>query len=436
MNILIITDVLWRNNNGVGNSYSNIFSNMPDIKVANICCQEGKSDNNISSSCFQISEARLLMNLINKKIPTGVIESSRREVDGNSSKVKTRKYIRILMRTRLQLLFWIRNLIWKLGRWKSNELILFLDSFKPDLIFAQLQDKIYLNNIVEYIQDYVKCPLVLYVWDDVYSLKQFSLSPLFWIDRFHQRFSIRSLMKKCSKLYTISIEQEEEYKKTFGIETGLLYKGKNFYDKKIQCKNNKEKAVNMLYTGNLYSGRYNTLLKICKMIDDYNCNKKNSRIQLHIYSGTSLSNRQVLKLNRQSGCYFHGAVSEKEVSSFQENADILLHIEPVSLKGSLLCRLSFSTKLVDYFYKGKCIFAVGHKRCASMAYLRRNDAAIISTSLSDTKEKLIMLVENDRLIKEYAEKAWECGKRNHQISEIQKRLKLDFDTLTADAVDL
>ena len=74
MRILVITDVLWRDDNGVGNSYSNIFKNVPDTIIANICCQEGVSDNNISSQCFQISEGGILRHLKNSKVPSGFVE--------------------------------------------------------------------------------------------------------------------------------------------------------------------------------------------------------------------------------------------------------------------------------------------------------------------------------------------------------------------------
>ena len=74
MNILVITDVLWRTDNGVGNSYSNIFANLPNVEIQNICCQEGRSDNTVSTRCFQISERRLLTNLVKPSIPSGTVE--------------------------------------------------------------------------------------------------------------------------------------------------------------------------------------------------------------------------------------------------------------------------------------------------------------------------------------------------------------------------
>lgn len=426
MKILVITDVLWRNDNGVGNSYSNIFSGMTDIEVANICCQEGVSENEISTICYQMSESRLILNLQNRDIPTGIVEDITKDTQRKSTGKDKKDFIfRIIKRSRLQVFLWGRNLIWKIGNWKTDALKEFIDSFGPDLIFAQLQDKIYLNNIVRFVQGYTKCPLILYVWDDVYSLKHFSLSPLFWIDRAMQRFSIRRVVKKCSKLYTISVEQKQEYGKTLHVDTGLLYKGKFFVgDRKTADIKMEERVLKFLYTGNLYSGRYETILKLCKKIEQ--CNQNGLKAQLYIYSGTDLAESKRKKLNIGNSSFFQGCVSEKKVAELQNLADVLVHIEPLSLKGSLLCRLSFSTKLVDYFYNGKCIFAIGSERCASIKYLKRNDAAIVASSIQEAEKKVDELLSDITLVQEYGNKAWRCGYQNHQIRDIQNGLRSDF----------
>ena len=100
----------------------------------------------------------------------------------------------------------------------------------------------------------------------------------------------------------------------------------------------------------------------------------------------------------------------------------MLHIEPFSMKGKLLCRLSFSTKLVDYFHNRKCVFAVGDKVCSSMKYLKRYDAAMVSESIEEMRENVKRIVDNRELISEYAHKAWECGSKNHKISELQQKI--------------
>ncbi len=426
MRILVVTDVLWRDDNGVGNSYSNIFNAFPNAEFANICCQQGVSNNNVSKRCFQISEASIVKNLKNSKILTGIVEEKKAEEKEQSKESPIFTFVK---KSRLQVFFWIRNFIWKIGRWKSLELNKFIDDFNPDLIFAQLQDKIYLNNLVSYVQTYTGKPLCLYAWDDVYSLKQFSLSPLFWIDRFIQRRSIRKLVKQSKILYTISEQQQKEYAQSLKIRTELLYKGYVFENEPqtVNEEDNEDKVLRILYTGNLYSGRYKTLRYICSMIKKINLERK--KAELVIYSATKLSKKQISRLNIDGASIFKGKISEKEVQKLQKDADILLHIEPFSLRGSLLCRLSFSTKLVDYFNNGKCVFAVGHSRCTSIKYLKKYDAAIVIDDLNMVECNLKELVKNKEMQNLYRHNDWLCGKENHQIKDIQSRLKSDFESL-------
>lgn len=420
MNVLVITDVLWREDNGVGNSYSNLFRNMNDVKFANICCQQGHSDNSISTACFQISEGSLLRNLKNKNLPSGIVEEKSEEKE----QLPVKGFAKFLRRSRLQIFFWIRNFIWKIGRWKSAELKKFIDDFKPDVIFAQLQDKIYLNNLIRFIKDYTGKPLFLYAWDDVYSLKQFSYSPLFYVDRLFQRRSIRKLVKKCNLLYTISELQREEYAKSLKVKTELLYKGYDFENASPIVDRVVSDPIKILYAGNLYSGRYKTIKKISKIIGDFN--RGDVKCELSIYSASPLSNKQIDKINKNKGCRFYGKVSEKRVVELQKESDVVLHVEPFTLKGSLLCRLSFSTKLVDYFYNSKCIFAVGHKRCSSMQYLAKNDCAEVHTNLKHVNEFLQKICDEKSIVSEYGEKAFETGKKNHKIQQIQDKLIKNF----------
>lgn len=420
MNILVITDVLWRNDNGVGNSYSNIFEGMPDVKIANICTQSGVSENNVSTACFQISEGRLIRNLRDKTFYTGAVEvntNTETVVSGDDSVTK------LIKRMRFRVFFWARELVWKIGRWNSLELRQFIDDFKPDLIFAQVQDKMYQNRIVKFIEEYTKKPLMIYVWDDVYSLKQFSLSPLYWIDRFMQRHSIKGLAKKSSKVYAISKEQVEEYHKLLNRPTGLLYKGRDFSVEPEEKETNK--PIEILYTGNLYSGRYKTIARFCEYLKEIN--RDGQKAVLKIYSASPLSDKEINAINIPDTSYFMGKTSESEVQKLQAESDILLHIEPFTLKGSCACRLSFSTKLVDYFNKKKCIFAVGHSRCSSMKYLKCNDSAVVCESYEEMGKKLAELLESPELIKTYAKKAWDCGERNHRIEDIQEGLIKDFE---------
>lgn len=417
-----------RYDNNVGNSYSNIFEGMEDVKIANVCCQQGRSANDITERCFQISEKLILKSLLCGSGPAGVIETEQKQdkpLKKTQKNAAAKKLYNLARIFRFQVFFWIRNAIWKTGRWKSELLRQYIEDYAPDIIFAQLQDRLYLNDLIIYIKDLVKVPLVLYTWDDVYSLRQFSLSPLWWIDRFIQRRKIRQVVKRCETIYTISEEQAEEYGRLFRKKSSILYKGYLFGEdavprKDYQC------PLKIVYTGNLYGGRWQAIAELCKAIGKVN--KDGKQLQLYIYSATPLLKRQVKKLCIEGSTYFCGKIDAGDVKRVQREADILLHAESFGLKGSLTTRLSFSTKIVDYFKEKKCILALGAKRCASIRYLERNDAAVVVTDVKDILPTVSRLACTPLMIQEYAEKAWKCGRTNHQIQNIQKSLYGELQT--------
>ena len=83
-------------------------------------------------------------------------------------------------------------------------------------------------------------------------------------------------------------------------------------------------------------------------------------------------------------------------------------------------RLSFSTKLTDYFKNGKCIFAIGDKKIAPIIYLRDNDCAVIANEYSEIEERLRYIIDKPERIQEYSRKAYECGKKNHNAKNVAK----------------
>jgi hypothetical protein len=403
---------------------------MGDIYLANVCCQQGQSQNTISDNCYQISERLILKSILHNSTVAGIIEDKRQFQNNEVVKKRANKIYNLIRIFRFQIFFWIRNCIWNTGKWKTNELCQYIDEFKPDLIFAQLQDRTYLNDLIVFIKDYLKIPLVVYTWDDVYSLKQFSLSIFYWIDRFAQRNKIRRVVERCSKIYTISYEQSEEYKTCLKKDCSILYKGYNFTDafevKKIG------NPIKIVYTGNLYGDRWKTVALLCESLKKINQN--DIKIQLYIYSATPLLKSQIRKLSIKDTTFFRGGISAKEVIEVQKKADILLHVESFTLKGSMTARLSFSTKIVDYFTQQKCIIAIGHSRCSSIKYLRRNDAAIVIDDKSKIFGTISNIVDDSNILPTYAIKSWQCGVENHQISKIQSTLRADLEKITREKI--
>lgn len=427
LKILIISNTPWDDNNSFGNSFSNIFGGNY-YEIANIYCQPGLPNTKVCTKFFQITEKNLIKNLFLNKCKTGN-EIFQQQVSNHSASCYSsleQSFLNKLKIIRWQIIFWIRDFIWFIGRWKSKELNAFINNFDPDLIFLPIYNSSYINNIGMHVSKVANVKMVGYISDDNYTLKQFSLSPLFWIDRIIKRKYVKKSIEKCEFIYTITKEQQKEYSKIFGNKCKILYKGGNF-NENTQTKKSINNPIKLIYTGNLGIGRWKTLSLIANSLEQIN--KEGIKAQLFIYSQTVLSHKAKKRLNIPNCSFTMGSIPFSQIKKIQQDSDILIHVESFNYSERYNARLSFSTKIVDYFEAGRCILAIGWENTGAIKYLKENDAAIVITELDRIHQTLFKLLNNENTILKYSNKSFECGRLNHQISIIREDLCRDFQML-------
>ena len=259
-------------------------------------------------------------------------------------------------------------------------------------------------------------PYVCYLADDNYTYKACGKNLFAYLHRFFLRGVVRKLAENCTQMFTITKTQAEETDKCFGTKSVVLTKGIDFSGREF-CEKPLSNPIKMVYTGNLLIGRATSLVEISKAMEKINSDGE--KVTLDIYSATVLDDNTMNYLN-SNGCNFRGAVPKSQVDKIQSEADIVIFAESLEKKHRMDARLSFSTKLTDYFKNGKCIFAIGDKDIAPIIYLRDNDCAVIANEYSEISDRLSVLISNPSRINEYAKKAYECGIKNHNSKDIEK----------------
>ena len=425
LKILIVSSTPWDDNNSFGSSFSNIFGGNSNYEMANIYCQFGLPNTKVCKHFFQITEKGIIQTIFGKQPFSGkqIFHSKKEDLSGIILSSKETKYINKLKGLRWQLFFWIRDLIWSTGKWKSKPMDDFITDFQPDLIILPIYYSTYLNTIGLHAHKLSKVKMVGYISDDCYTLKHFSLSPLFWIDRFIKRQYVKKAIDQCEILYTITETQKKEYNLIFGNKCKVLSKGGDF-DNYLHKKTTWNNPIKLVYTGNLGMGRWKSLVKIVEALKVINNN--GIKAQFYIYSQTPLSESSMRKLQIENTVYFMGGIPASKVKDVQRDADILVHVESFELSERNSARLSFSTKIVDYLEAGRCIVAVGWKKTGAIEYLTENDAAIVITDLNQIYSQLSNLINDKQRIFDYGVKGFELGKKNHQFEKIRTSLYNDL----------
>lgn len=424
--LIIVSSTVWDEDNSFGNTFSNLFDKWNKDNILNIYCEDKKPKNNVCLNYYQMSEKMILTSFFRKGKTTGrILKLSENEFSQVSILTKSQsKFISFVKKLHFQIFIWIRDLIWLIGNWKTKELDDLLKEFNADVLFFPMYTTFYMNLIQQYIVKVTKKKYVYFTSDDGCTFKQFSLSPLFWIDRFLKRFMFKKVIKNCEYIYVISEKQKIEYEKIFKKECKILTKGLEF-EHKPELKN-LNLPIKLVFTGNIGDGRIKTLLYLSKVIEILN--KDIVKFKFDIYTYSSISHFISNEFKKQKHTSLHLGLPYDQIMKIQEDAHILVHVESFSLINSLKVRLSFSTKIVDYFSQRRCILAIGPANVNSIEYLKRMKAAIVSEK-SNIYMNLLDIYENVYIINDFADRAWECGKLYHQSSKIKDKLYFELMAL-------
>lgn len=423
MRVLVLSRSALNSDDNMGNTMENLFGNSDKIELHSLYMRAGAYNNNICKTVYQISEQRLIKSVFNRHECGEEIEKSIAEINEEANE---KKFYDFAKSVNLYMLWFIRELIWALGCWKTQKLRDYLQKIKPDIIFMPSFNCWYPYKVLTYIKQQTNAKIVLYHADDNYSLKQFHISPFYWLYRLNLRRWIRKSVENSKLNFCISNLQVSEYEKQFGVRCDLLQKAGNF-DERPKIEKIINEPIKMVYTGNLSSGRWLTLALIGKSLR--RLNSKNTKAQLYIYSATTLTKKMKKALSADGCVFFMGSVPAIDIPNIQSSADILVHAESFRLKDKLEVRLSFSTKIVDYLSRGRCILAIGPCSVASIQYFIQNRSGYVITEKNVLDKKLAQLINDKNQILLIAAASWECGKRNHNESNMRKRFIERLDTI-------
>lgn len=417
--LLILSYPVWNERNNSVNTYINLFGDVNKYEVANVATIPGSPNGTVCKRYFLVTEEMIINHFLKGEIVgKEIFPKEESNVTGKTKESGLRRWAK---KNRFQLLFWAREMVWKLGGWKSKSLEDFVKDYNPDVVVLPVKASRFFNRLGQYVHKVAGKPLVCFVTDDVYTYHTFSLSPLVWIDRMMRRSAIRKSILSCDILYTLTEKQKKEYDRLFGIDSHVVTKGGDF-SQPISIKEKNCSPLRLIYTGNLGAGRWHTLALIGDALVGQDA-------ELQVYTGTQLKGRQQKRLLSSGKVKMMGLIPQAKVKEVQKEGDILVHVESFDLSERYSARLSFSTKIVDYFESARCILAVGWRNTAAIEYLQEKDAAYVITDEKDIANRVHALLCDKKLINKYANNAYDCGKAYHNRKIINDRIFEELKTL-------
>ena len=415
LRVLLITREPWRDDSNEGSVLSSWFEDQP-MELAQIFCKPGMPDNRCCKRYFQLTDKMAAKNLLKGEAMGQVIDLSQETIGEapvqNASEEEKKSFYDFFRRNNWPSFFLMRECLWGLANWKSKALETFADDFAPDVIVAPLSYSRYVMAIQRWVAKRLKKPMAGIVWDDLYSLKQWNFSPVFWLNRLLQRHSVKKTVKQCQHLYTLSPQHAEAFGQQFGCEFGVLPKvGIPAEEAAPQT----EETVRLIYAGGIYYGRMNTLTQIVDTLSRLNQEGVSCRLDVYTNSPDAQS------LAREGVCQVHQAVSAQELKKHYHASHVAIHVEGFERSAERLTKLSFSSKIVDCLSSGCAILAVcPHGNCG-YRYLKEHQAAVCVDQLTQLPASVEMLVKDEQQRNLWKERADALMQKNHR-PEVVKSL--------------
>ena len=423
LKILLITRECLRSDSNEGNTLLNLFAGLP-VRLSNIYCKPGLPDNAACNSYFQLTDRMALKSLLKKEPMGRVVQAEHPGQTNAAAGERENKRLYDMFRNHNWEIFYLaREILWQLAGVESEKLARFVQKEAPDVIVAPLCYSRYVLAVQRFAIKTAEIPAVTYVYDDLYSLRQFRLSPLYWLNRFLLRGAIRKTMPLYQFAYTMTEQQAQEYQKYFDLPLKVLRKGAQ-----ISCRQTiKHEGVRLIYAGGIYYGRDRTLVKVADAVRKLR--EEGNDVELHIYTGSPLKRKMEIPLNDGAASFVHPAVSAGELARRYDESDIALHVESFQKKNALLTRLSFSTKIVDCLASGCAVLAICPSINAGWQYLKENDGALCVEKLATVENAVRALVTHTELRRCYEEKAALLLREKHDECQVRRGLLEDLSTL-------
>lgn len=418
--VLLITRECLRTDSNEGNVLLGLFSGI-DAEYANIYCKPGLPDNSLCGGYFQLTDKMALENILHRKPMGRRVQCENGINAAQTAEVEKRGFYDFFRRHNLPVFYAARECLWSMADFRSGELDSFVRGFAPDVIFAPLCYSMYVLAVQRYVISLAGCPAVTYIYDDLYSLRQISFSPVYWLCRFRQRRLIRKTLPFYRFAYTMCAQQAREFGRYFDIPMRVLPKCAGAVQ---QPERPADGTVRLIYAGGVYYGRDKTLAAVASAVRELNAAGVSAR--LDVYTSSPLKKAAAAALDDGQCCFVHAAIPANDLRRAYAQSDIALHVESFDKKNALITRLSFSTKIVDCLASGCAVLAACPEMNAGWQYLHYEDAAVCVNTSSKLKAAVNNLVYDREYRKSYEIKARICLEKNHDSKKICCQIENDI----------
>lgn len=425
MNILFLSQVAMDKKNSFGNTVCNWFEGnvWKNDEFFHFYTRNQNPDNDMNIDYYKLTDIDVVNGVMKMKIQGKEFSSDEVKINkkNNETEKKELEQINKIQNAKKnQMIYFAHEQIWKSQLWLNKYFKSFITKAKPDILFAFAIDQYILWPLIKYLKKNTNCKVVLFISDDVYG----AINNKSWYRQCYLIKEFEECIEYSDKLYAVSEEMCELYEQRFNKPVEVLYKG---CDLSTEPKGFINEPIKIVYAGNLYYGRDDTLAELAKALEKINSTKTVAKLE--IYTGATITSEIERKLNIVGSSEIMGSRPYDEIKEIMKNADIVLHVESFEEKQKELVKYSFSTKIIDCLQSGNVVLGIGPSNIASIEYLKKVDGAFVIDDMDNIFDSISKILNKKNILNENAQKTRDFAKENHELTVVREKLRREFNVL-------
>jgi len=424
--LLIISHNSFSDTKSNGKVLTSLFRTWPKDKIAQLYFWNEWPSQTVCSRFFRLRDHDILKgNLTGKPAEGTEIDQQTSTPDTPASDDASRKSIVSsviygVFANRVPIAELTRDIMWRKSKYASPQLIKWLDTYKPEVLFLQGSYMSFAYRIALWICDQSGAQLQISLTDDETFVKN-RFSPFAWINyaRLHKWFS-RSL-RKSSATYAIVPAMKEAFEAKYKCEN--MHFASNGIDVRPfdDEEQNAESELQLLYAGNVGLNRWKILRSLGKSLCELK--KKGCNARLEVYSPVHVPEKIQKALTIGNVMSYEGSLKAEELAGVIKRSNVLVHVESFGRKYRRVTRLSLSTKIAESLISGRCLLAIGPGDVSSIGYLKDFAAAhVICSNNTEQVEREMLPIFNADYRRRIAKTAYSVALKNHDVEKIRKTI--------------
>ena len=396
-----------------GKMVASFFKSYPTENLAQIFTWPEYPDSAVCENYYRITDQEMLRSWLGT-VPGKQVERRPAQQDGQMPGI-FRKSFKNWPVMRL-----IRDVVWTNPRWKTADLVRWLDDFSPEIVFFLGLNNPAMYRMAEWVSERYRAPVIVYITDD-YFLPRRSFSPCFHIRRQWLETSMRRLLhREHTALLTINRYMAEAYRDFFGKEGVEIFNAVPVPEN-VSVKEAEDGPVYVSYIGNLLNDRTSTLQAFCRLLDGY---PRKDAFRFQIFTRETFSQKQLKRLTLPPWVEHCGALDAEGVSRQLQRSDVLMHMESFHYQNRRDTLLSLSTKLMEYLAAARPVLMIGPPEVGSSRFLKEETTNIVVDSLSSESvyaalDRLLDAGMRKRISEENIENARRLQRKNNNDHLVQ-----------------